>query len=164
MILSSVISTALKDAYRIVKVLCLGKDDIREADEAAPFGIDSNPVANMIAVYAPTIDKSEAVIIGYLNAEQLAAPGEVRMYSTDADGKMKIYTWLKADGTMEIGGDADNMVRYTALNTAMQNFKTLINAELTKVQAGISGVGGAYVKADVSVDISAAKITEIKTL
>lgn len=170
---ASVISAAIEEAFRVIKVRCLGRDDIRTADEAAPFGIDSSPVKDMIAIYAPTVDKSEPVIVGYLNAEQLAQPGEVRIYSTNESGAMKTYAWLKADGTMEIGGDADHMVRYSELETAFNQLKSDFNDLVTKfnshVHSGVTTGGGssgptATPGTSSSADISPAKITEIKTL
>ena len=168
--LTSVISTALDTTYRVVKVLRMGKDDVQEAAECAPFGVDANPIKDMIAVYAETIDKGDSVIIGYLNANQLAAPGEVRMYSTDADGAMKTYTWLKADGTMEIGGSANHMVQYEALATAFNKLKSDHDALIDEwvsfcavYAPGPSVVPIPTSAAHSTADISPAKLDKIKT-
>jgi hypothetical protein len=39
-----------------------------------------------------------------------------------------------------------------------------INTELSKIQAAIAGLGGAYARLTVSVDISASKVDEVKTI
>jgi hypothetical protein len=162
-ILSRVISSTVEEGWRIVKVLCFGKDDVRTADAVAPYGIDSNPIKDASAVYAPTADMEQAVIIGYLNPSAKAEKGELRLYSTNEAGDEKTYVWLKADGTLLIGGNADNAVRYTPLNAGLQDLKTAINTELGKIQTAITSLGGSYAKLNVSVNISGAKINEVKT-
>lgn len=149
---------------RIIKFIRFGKDDVQTAIEASPYGIDSNAIKDLVAVYSETSEKGSPIIIGWLNKNQLAGKGELRMYSTDANGQQKFYTWLKNDGTMELGGNVDNAVRYAALDTAIQGFKIDIQAELVKIQTGLTGIGGVYVPGVLSVDLSAAKINEIKTL
>lgn len=163
--LISVISTEVDNMQRrIVKFLRMGKKDIRTSLETSPYGVDSNPIKGMIAIYGETGQNGQTVIVGYINKNQLSDVGEFRTYSTDADGTLKFYTWLKKDGTYEIGGNSHNAIRYSPLNTALQNQVTSINAELTKIATAITGLGGAYAINPVSLDISQAKINEIKTL
>lgn len=150
---------------RFIKLLRKGKNDVQETYEIAPFGIDSNPIEKMAALYMETEEKGKTVVVGYVNKGQLAEPGETRLYSVDGDGGLKFYAWLKADGTMELGGVADNLVRYAALNTALQNEVNLLNIELTKIATAINALApGAYVVAPVTVNIAPAKINEIKCL
>ena len=175
-LLTKVISAEVKESFRIVKVLGLGKDDVRTADVSAPYGIDSNPVADMIAIYSDTYVSGEPVIIGYINQDQVAAPGELRLYSTDDNAEEKNYIWLKNSGTIEIGGDADNMVRYSELEKAFNQLKADHDKLAEKwdafVAAYIPGspsttgspatLAGSSVGAS-SADITTAKINEIKT-
>lgn len=151
---------------RVVKALGRGKSDVQTAYEAMPFGIDSRALKDMIAVFADTEGKGESVIIGYILKNQLQKVklGETRIYSTDANGVQKFEIYLKDDGTIEIGGSANNLVKYTPLDSGLQNFKTAIQAELVKIQTAISSLGGAYAPGSLSVDISGSKINEIKTL
>lgn len=118
----------------------------------------------MVAVYSETAEKGKDVIVGYLNKNQLADVGESRMYATDANGNLKLYVWLKADGTMELGGTADNAVRYQKLSDATTAYQNKVITELGKISAAIALLGGSYTVGDVSFDISQAKINEIKTL
>lgn len=159
--LSKVRSTILENKRRIIKVFQFGA---KTALEISAFGEDSNPVENMSALYADTGEAGEPVIIGYINTEQLAGVGEKRLYSLQADKTLSTYIWLKNDETMEIGGSADNMVRYQKIDDALQSQKDKINIELTKIQAAIVNLGGAYVKIPITIDTSNAKIDEIKTL
>ena len=162
--ITKVISTSFDDLRRrFIKVLRKGKSDVQTPMEAAPFGIDSNPIKDMIAVYGQTEEKGKTVIIGYVDKNKLAASGETRLYSTDNNGGLKTYVWLKNDGTMEIGGNTKHMVRYEELNTALQNFKTLMQTELGKIQTGIIAGGGSYTPGSLTIDVSPAKIDNIKT-
>lgn len=159
--LATIKSAVLNNGQRILKVLQFGA---KTADECAPFGDDSNPLANMTAVYADTSESGEPVIIGYINNNQLAAAGEKRLYSLKNDGTVSFYAWLKNDGTMQLGGTVDNLVRFAPLNTALVQQNVLINAELAKISAAIAIAGGSYTPGTVSTDITASKINEIKTL
>lgn len=158
------ISTSFdKVTRRIVKVLRFGKTDVKTAIETAPYGIDSNPIAGMRAIYCETDQKGKNVICGYINENQLADTGECRLYSTDDQGNLKTFVWLKKDGTMQIGGSNDNAVRFSPLKTATDKLATDIQAELVKIAAGIVAGGGTYTPGTISIDISNAKINEVET-
>lgn len=166
MILSKTISTEIDQIKRrVIKVLSFGRGGARTALEASPYGIDSNPIKDMQAIYSITTDNSKPVIIGYINKNQKAEPGEIRHYSTDENGDEKFYTWLKSDGTMEMGGVNDFMVRYIKLNAGLQNQVSEINIELGKIAVAINAIVPlSYIPTAITLDISQSKITEIKTL
>jgi hypothetical protein len=151
--------------HRTVKVSGYGTVT---ADQVAPFGDDSCPPQGWDAIYSETDTDEQPVIVGYVNTNCQAGPGEKRMFSMrlnlDGTYTQMFYTWMKADGTYEIGGAVDNLTRYAALNTAIQEQITKMEGELTKIAAGIVAGGGTYTPGDISLDISAAKINEIKTL
>lgn len=155
--------SAVMNGFRSLKVLAFGNTAVT-ADECAPFGIDSNPLQNMIAIYADTEECGEPVIIGYLNQNQLAANGETRLFSLMPNGTLSIYAWLKNNGTMELAGNENNLVRYTALSNALTEQDTAINTELQKIAIAIASLGGTYVLATINTDISASKINEIKCI
>lgn len=146
---------------RTLKVINFGA--AKTAHQINPFGEDSVPVENMIAVYGKTANIKDPVIIGYINENQISAPGEKRIFSLDSDGDVAFSIHLKNNGTCEIGGNSDFAVRFNALNNSLQQQKDSINQELSKIQSAILGVGGTYVKQNISIDITAAKINEIKT-
>lgn len=169
-------STSFDDIKRrFVKFLRLGKYDVQNSVEAAPYGTDSNPIKNMVAVYGKTSQDGKTVIVGYLNKNQLADVGEHRTYSTDDEGELKFYIWQKNDGTCEIGGDDDNMVRYSKLEDAFNELKQDFNNHVQKWNtfAAAYTPGGplalgtpptAQTSQSSTADISPAKIDEIKTL
>jgi hypothetical protein len=161
-----VISSAIDNLHRrVVKFYRLGKSDVQTAIEAGPYGIDSNPIKDLIAVYAETGEKGKTVIVGYLNKNQLAAAGEVRLYSTDAAGEQQFYIWLKNTGICEIGGAGDFLVRYNELETAFNELQSKFNTFANSYTPGSpSTLGTPPTVSPSTADITKAKITEIKTL
>jgi hypothetical protein len=166
-IISSEINSAKE---RIVKFLRLGDTDIQTSDEVGPYGIDSSPIEGMIAVYSKTTINGETVIVGYINKNQLADVGELRLYSTDKNGTQQFYTWLKNDGTYEIGGNAKHMARFEELKAGHDQLKNDLNAFIDVFNAHIhptpSGPSSATATAGThsNASIDSAKIDEIKTL
>lgn len=155
-------SSEVKDGERIIKVDEFG---LKTADESAPFGIDSQPLKNMIAIYANTSNDSDKVILGYINKHQLSKikEGENRIFSLKEDGSLSTEIYLKNDGKIELNGKEDNAVRYLALNNALQEQNAALNQELTKIVASISALGGSYAYAQISLDISLSKIEDLQT-
>lgn len=145
---------------RLLKVLSIG--GALTAKESAPFGVDSNPIANMTAVYAPTSNVSERVVIGYINKNQIAGAGESRLYSVDANGALQSYIWNKANGTLELNGNTYSAVRYQTLNTQLQSLITQINTQLPLIASGIATGGGTYTPTNVNVDFSGAESSQVK--
>jgi hypothetical protein len=163
--ITKVISTELNSiSQRLIKVLGFGKNDIQKPIQASPFGDDSNPIKGMVAIYGDTNDLGEKVIIGYLNKDQLAEPGEKRLYSVNSNGTVQAYAWLKANGDIHLNGDTDNAVRWAALNTQLQNQVTALNTEYSKIAAAINAIiPGLYIPAPITLNINSAKIDDIKT-
>lgn len=160
---------------RLVKVLRFGKSDVQTPSQAAPHGIDSNPVAGMAAVFCETGMKGKPVVLGYVNRDQQADIGEIRIYSTDENGVQQTYLWLKNNGTMEVGGNADFMVRFNELKAGFDELKADFNTHISVYNAhthvyspgpGTPAPTATPVAQDVAstASIDAAKIEEIKTL
>lgn len=167
-----VISTSLKSAKRLIKFLRYGRADVKENMECSPYGLDSNPIKDTRAVYTQTTSASQSVVIGYVNTMQKADVGEFRTFATNANGVEVFYTWMKADGSMEIGGDSDNMVRFSPLeaefNKLRDDFNNFINTKYNLHTHPTAAPGPPSVTVTVgtpsTADISGAKIDEIKTL
>jgi len=155
------ISTSIKNAVRFVKFLRMGKSDVQECRQIAPYGVDSAPIEGMAAIYAKTSEVGKPVIIGYVNKNQIAEAGEYRTFSTDSDGGVQFYIHLKNDGTAEIGGDTDNMVRYSELKIGFDKLKADFNAH---IHTGNMGAPTTPPTLPSTADISNSKINEIKTL
>lgn len=171
----------LEAGKRILKVQQFGT---KTATEVAPFGVDANPLKDMTAIFAETSNISESVIIGYINKNQLAKKGELRLYSLDDNNSVKSFIWLKNDGTLEL--DADNInvnaellkleansiqlngatfsnVRYEPLELGIVAKDALINAELVKIATVLNSlIPGSYVVSPVSTNIISAKSDNVK--
>lgn len=163
--LVTILSTRITAGARLIKAICSGKTNVQEVREIAPHGYDGNAPKNRIAAYSDTPIQGVNIIYGYINTSQAVDVGAMRIYSTNTAGtSVQMYLHLKNDGTAEFGGTADNLVRYTPLNSAIQSsIVTFINTQLGLIATGIIAGGGSYTPGTMSVDISAAKITEIKT-
>ena len=162
--LVKMISTVIdSQKRRIGKFLLYGKGDFRTAYETGPYGIDGNPISNIRAVYAETGKNGETVLIGYINVNQKAAPGELRLFSTNASGTEKMFVWLTANGELQLGGSVDNAVRFAPLKTATDKLIVDLQAELVKIASGIVAGGGTYTPGTLSMNIVPAKITQIQT-
>lgn len=164
--ITTVISTAfnLLTRRRLVKITRFGKNDTQTGIEASPYGTDSNPVKGMRAIYAETASKGEQVIIGYVNKDLLAGVGEHRIFSTDLLGNVVFSVWLKNDGTCQIGGNLNHMTRYEALEVAFNELQAKFNAfAAAYVPGGPTVVGLPPTVAQSTGDITAAKITQVKT-
>lgn len=158
---------------RVATVLRFGKSDVQTCIQAGPYGMDSVPVADMVAIYGATQEKGKTVIIGYLNKNQLAAIGEHRIFSTDSNGALSTYIWLKNDGTMQIGGSAKNMVRFQELeagfNQLKSDFNNLVSAYNSHTHIGVTTGGGSSggtlsTGSASTASIADSKIEQIKTL
>lgn len=158
--ISKVVSTTLEKGYRIIKVLQFGP---KTADQCSSFGDDSNPLKDMTAIFCETAEKGEPVIIGYVQKDQLSAIGEKRIFSLKENGDLSCFVWLKNNEEIHINGDSDNFVKFTPLEQKLLQMVQDLNTELTKIQAGITGVGGVYAPQPISLDISSSKTEKIKT-
>ena len=122
-----VISTSLKDAKRKIKFYLYGRDDVRERLEISPFGIDSNPPNGLSAAYSSTSTGGQGIVLGYVNANQKADVGEIRLYSLDGNNVEANYIYVKNDGNIEIGGNADNMIRFSEMQSAFDELRDDLN-------------------------------------
>lgn len=149
----------LEKGKRILKVIQFGA---KTSKVAAPFGDDSNPIKDMTAIIAETGVSGETVILGYINTEQIAEVGEKRIFSMKETGRLSTYIHLKNDETMELGGNADNAVRFSKLKIGIDSKDALVQAELVKIAAAITSLGGTYTPGTIQTDITAAKIEKVK--
>ena len=130
--LVKILSTAVDKLGRLLpKFERLGKDDIQTSLQATPFGIDSNPVKDMVAIYGATSEKGKTVIIGYINKNSVAEVGGNRLFSTDSGGAEKSVIYLRANGDIELNGDDDNLVRFKKLSDGFDTLKSDLNSLVT---------------------------------
>lgn len=162
-----VASSMVKNGLRYIKNVFSG--DAHESIQVAPFGDDSCPPDNIKGVKVKTTSDAYQVIIGYFNRSNVATKGEKRIYSVKNDGSVSFFVHLKSDGTVEIGGDTDNLVRYSKLKEGFDQLKSDFNEfKATHTHIGVTAGGGTSgVPSDTSpseADITECKIDEIKTI
>ena len=176
-IISKIIDSTIEKLILVLKVVRMGNNDSLTPFSALPSGIDSRPINGIKAVYMETGNDAEPVLIGYINQNCKAKKGEVRFYSLNSDGDEENYIYLLNGGFIEIGGDADNMVRFSKLEDGYNKLKDDLNAFITKYNAHIHvttatiGLGPAVgiispttsTETPSSASIADAKIDEIKT-
>jgi len=157
---------------RIIKVRRYSKFDTQTASEFLPFGVDSSPLPGMVAAFMDTDSVKDSGIVGYVNVNQLAEPGETRLFALDADGKLKGFIWLKKDGTYHIGGSTNHLTQYEELKIAFDKLKSDFNALVTTYNAhthtGVTTGGGVTgptpsLGASSTADMSGAKLDNLKT-
>lgn len=172
-----VISTAFDSAQkRLVKFYRMGKQDVQDCTQVSPAGVDSSPIKGMRAIYAQTPERGKNFVIGYLSENQLAQPGETRVFSVDSSGELKAWMWFKGDGTIEILGSDDNLVRFKKLEEGFNELKDDHNALVQKWNAFVAAyvpgspasvgtpptLAGSNVPASTA-SITGAKFDEVKT-
>lgn len=156
---SKVNSTSIVEGFREIKVEEYG---VKTADLCEGFGIDSNPIAGMTAIFSETSNDGDAIIVGYVDTRKIAAEGETRLFSLDSEGNEKAFVWLKNNGQLELNGKGDNVVRYSELEKMMSKLKSDINVELAKIQTGIIGAKSSYAKKDIAIDSSKCKVDNVE--
>lgn len=164
------------DGFRTVDVVRLGVD-AQTPDEASPWGVDSNPVNDIGAVFSESVEKGSPVCLGYFIRDKKAARGETRLFATNSAGVEQTRIWLHADGTVELGGtgdagtNANHATQFEALKTAFDELKSDFNDLVTKYNAHVhpgvtSGGSSTAVTAtqgtSSAADVSGAKLTKIK--
>lgn len=158
--LTTTLSTAVDSMNRLIqKVRRLGKYDIQTAPIAAPYGVDSNPIEGMVAIFAETSMKGDQVIIGYVNKNAIAEVGGLRLFSTNSAGAEQFYVYLRASNNLELGGDARHLARFEELETAFNELKAAYNGHTHLSTA--TGTPTSTTSAASSADISACKIDNI---
>jgi len=133
--LVNIISSRILDSKILLKFRRMGKNDVQETPIVAPYGVDSNPIAGMVALYAETGEKGKNVLVGYLNKNARAGVGELRFYATNNEGTEQNYIWFRSDGNLEINGDDDNMVRYSELKAGFDQLLSDHNQLVQNVNA-----------------------------
>ena len=157
--LTTTISTAVDSLGRLIqKVRRLGKSDIQTAPLVAPYGIDSNAIIDMIAIYAESSVKGQQVILGYINKNANAEVGGLRLFSTDSEGAEQFYIYLRAGNNLELGGANRHLARFEELETAFNQLKSDFNTH-THTETGLITMPPLIPS---TADISTAKINNIK--
>jgi len=156
---SKIKSATIEAGKRILKINQFGA---KTAKESYPFGFDSQPLEDWTAIYSETSNKSESVIIGYINKNQLAEPGSSRMYALGESGEVVGFVHCRASGVLELNGSSFSSVRFQNLVQAINAQNVLINAELSKIAVSIGLLGGSYVPGTISTNLTSSESATVK--
>lgn len=152
----------VEKSRRFIKFIGMGRDDVKKHRAIAPWGSESVPPKDAIAIYGHTSVNGETVVLGYINKDALAAmnPGESRIFATDANGSLQYYLHFKDDGTAELGGTGNWLVKYNELKAELDKLKTTVN---THTHTGnLGGPTSALLVPNTS-DFSLCKHDKVKT-
>ena len=143
---------------RMLQVEFSNASDVQSV-QYVPLSGDDNPpkVGDKVVVLA--IGAAFKVAIGVDDGlEPSMLNGERKLYSRDSSGDVAAFINLLNGGIIELNGNNDFAVRFTALETALNLFVTQVNLALgTKLDG--SGTAGAT-----TLDITAAKVSEVKVI
>lgn len=159
--LAKFFSSVIENGKRIIKSKGIG-GSVMTTKESYPFGFDSQPPEGWTAIYSETTNSDEAVIIGYINKNQLVGQGESRMYSVNAQGEVQATIVCDASGRISLNGNGYSSVRFENLQNSLNSQNSLINIELGKISTAIGLIGGSYTVAPVTIDINSSKSERIK--
>lgn len=109
---------------RIIKAFIRTPRDVQTNFQSSPWGDDSQPINGADVVQAETANDEVTLIIGVVQQNQKARPGEKRIFATDEDGKVVIDIWLKNDGTGEFAGTGDFLARFNELKSGFDQLKS----------------------------------------
>lgn len=157
--LSKIKSATIEAGKRILKVTQFGA---KTAKESYPFGFDSQPLEDWTAIYSETSNKSESVIIGYINKNQLAEAGSSRMYALGESGEVVGFVHCRTSGVLELNGSDYSSVRFQNMVQAINAQNVLINAELSKISASIGLLGGSYTPGTISTNLTSSESATVK--
>lgn len=153
----------IEQGRRIIKGWTLTKRDVKTFYQVSPWGDDSAPVLDSDIVVSDTKVGDTRIVLGVISTDKKANAGEKRIFATDQDGNTVVDIYLRNDGTVEIVGNTDNAVRYSALETAFNDLQDQWNAFANAYTPGSPTVLGTPPTATPSTgDIAASKIEEIK--
>lgn len=136
----------------LLQVQMSNPDDMQTVEYVPLPGQDENPI-NDSKVYILEVGPGYKIAIGADDGvTPTAAAGEKYLYSVDSAGAIQAILKLLSSGIIEVNGNADFAVRFDALDTALQNMLTALNADI--VVAGGAG--------STTLDLSGAKVDEVK--
>lgn len=143
-----IVGTSYNTLKQLV-VKTIGAKATYTAEEYSSWGVDSRPPNGTTALYTRTEADGDEAIIAYLIKNRLAEVGELRLFSTSANGTLQTYIWLKADGTIQLGGVSNGGL------VKIDNLKTQYDAGIAAIKAAVAAGFSAQAGIDGGVGLSA---------
>ena len=166
----------------VVKSTLRARDNVQAEVFIAP-GDDSPPLPDDMGFFAGNSRTGGKVFLGAIDQVNgpEAEPGEKRLYARDSDGAVVATAWLKgtgevliendngsvtlkANGDIELNGDADNAVAFADLKVAFDQLKADFDAHTHSVPGVFAGAfsATAIITTPSTADIDPAKVDTVK--
>ena len=126
-------------------------DDVQTVALYSQAGEDTSPPDGSQVIVLQIGEAFKIAIASDDGISPSMEPGEKKIYSS-LDSDIKAFINLLNSGIIELNGNTDFVVRFNALNTALQTMLSSLNADI--ISAGGTG--------NTTLDISAAKADEVK--
>lgn len=171
------ISAVIENGFRFVTFYGTSRSDVLKKIQYTPFGFDSVPTKDTPLVFEESGIRGKGGVLGYAKVVDELNEGDSAMYATDAEGNIVGKLIMLNDGTFKIGGDTDNMVRFTKLEEGFNDLRSDLNSLIGKwntfctsyvpgspATVGLPATLSPSKLLESTAEISGAKINEIKTL
>lgn len=120
-----------------------GGEDTATADHFDSAGVDAPPLPDDYMGLVKGAGTGRWIVLGYLDPANkgTAAPGELRLYSRDANGTVMCSVYLNADGEVHLGDDvaAALMARADRVEAELEKIKTAHNTHIHVTTATVGG-------------------------
>lgn len=130
-------------------------DDIQTVEYMSSAGDDTIPPIGSVVTILSAGSAWKIAIASNDNIVPSMGEGERKIYSSSGGVIQAFINWLSG-GNLELNGNGNSAVTFTALNTALQTLITAINATFATKLDGVGTIGA------VSLDISAAEETTVR--
>lgn len=154
----------------MMQVQITDADDIQTVELMVPPGVDVNPPDESKVIVIDVSKAYKIAIVADDNIEPSMLEGEKKIYSINA-GTIAAFINLLKSGIIEVNGNADFAVRFTALESAFNELKGDFNQLITdynghghggvQTGGGTSGVTNTPGTSS-SADMSGAKVDTVK--
>jgi len=145
---------------RFLQVAIDSPEDVQSIEQFNQSGIDSSPSLGSTVL----IDDSGTRKVAYAVDDGIVPvglPGETHLYSSLL-GARAASIILRTAGILELNGVADFAVRFSALQGGLSGMAAALNVELGKIATEINGLGGSYTPAPITIDLSTARVDQVK--
>lgn len=127
-ILAKIKNVAITKGYRVVRSKW-GNNVVENSKLVTPYGMDVNPVQDTIVVTAKTQSNEDGIAIGFLNKKTFEdlVLGEIGFFSENSDKEIQANIIFRNEGTLEINGNDDYMVRFSKLEESFNELQDKYN-------------------------------------
>lgn len=155
----------------LLQVVLTDPEDVQTVELYGPAGDESRPKKDDLVIVIPLAPAWKIAIAVGGSIVPTMLEGEKKLFSRDASGAIAAFINFLQNGNLQLNGEGDFAVRFTALETAFNELKGKYNDLVTKhnthKHGGVTPGGGITAGPDLTgsssaADIAPAKIEEIE--